>query len=128
MTTVPAEVAGAISERSASFHAADGVKLAGTWFVPEPARRSSVAVLIVCGAGIPARFYDHFARYLAARGATVLSFDYRGIGASRAGNLRKLAAGWKIGPCSISLRRLPNCAGAVPICRSARWPIASGLC
>jgi predicted alpha/beta hydrolase len=93
MTTVPAEVAGAISERSASFHAADGVKLAGTWFVPEPARRSSVAVLIVCGAGIPARFYDHFARYLAARGATVLSFDYRGIGASRAGNLRKLAAG-----------------------------------
>src|SRR4051812_38753936 len=93
MTTVESDAAGGISEHPASFHATDGVKLAGTWFEPVPPDQSSVAILIVCGAGIPARFYEHFARFLAARGATVLAFDYRGIGASRAGNLRKLASG-----------------------------------
>jgi len=93
MTTVESASEGRICEHPASFHAADGVRLAGTWFEPMPATRASMGVLIVCGAGIPASFYDHFARYLAARGATVLSFDYRGIGASRAGNLRKLASG-----------------------------------
>ena len=64
------------------------------WF--EPARGQptpSTAVVIACGAGIPARFYYGLARYLAVRGAAVLTFDYRGIGTSRIGNLRGMAGG-----------------------------------
>jgi predicted alpha/beta hydrolase len=81
-----------VSERPVEFTADDGVRLAGLWF--EPARgQPSTAVVIVCGAGIPARFYHGLARYLAERGAAVLTFDYRGIGASRAGSLRKLTSG-----------------------------------
>jgi predicted alpha/beta hydrolase len=93
MTTVESNVPVAVDERPVAFHAADGVRLAGTSFEPAPPRHASVAVLVVCGAGIPARFYEHFARFLAARGATVLCFDYRGIGASRTGNLRRLNSG-----------------------------------
>jgi predicted alpha/beta hydrolase len=83
-----------VDERPVAFTTEDGVPLAGLWF--EPARGQpapSTAVVIVCGAGIPARFYRHLARYLAERGAAVLTFDYRGIGASRAGSLRKMMGG-----------------------------------
>ena len=93
MTTVESGASPAVDERPIAFHAADGVRLAGTWFEPAGPRRAAVAVLVVCGAGIPARFYEHFARYLAECGAAVLCFDYRGIGASRGGNLRRLSSG-----------------------------------
>lgn len=92
MTTVEPAATGPIAEEPTQFRTADGVKLAGTWFGPAESR-ASAAVLVVCGAGIPARFYEHFARYLAARGAAVLTFDYRGIGRSREGSLRKLSSG-----------------------------------
>ena len=54
-----------------------------------PRRQSSSPVV----PEYPPEFYHRFARYLAARGAAVLSFDYRGIGASREGSLRNLKAG-----------------------------------
>jgi predicted alpha/beta hydrolase len=64
------------------------------WFEPTHGQpRPSTAVLVACGAGIPARFYYGLARYLAGRGAAVLTFDYRGIGTSRVGSLRGMASG-----------------------------------
>src|SRR5437762_1675910 len=63
MTTV--EMGGAIMERPATVRTVDGARLVGTWFEPAHPRNASTAVLVVCGAGIPARFYEHFARALA---------------------------------------------------------------
>src|SRR6266496_3184874 len=93
MTAINISETSAVDERSAKFSASDGTALAGTWFEPARPRMASTVVVIVCGAGIPARFYHHFARYLGERGAAVLTFDYRGIGVSRQGNLRKLKSG-----------------------------------
>ncbi|HEY3179398.1 MAG TPA: alpha/beta fold hydrolase [Casimicrobiaceae bacterium] len=93
MTEIGLSTVSIVDERPAKFAAADGTALAGTWFEPSRPRIASTVVVIVCGAGIPARFYHHFARYLCERGAAVLTFDYRGIGASRQGNLRKLKSG-----------------------------------
>lgn len=64
-----------------SFRAADGTPLAGTLFMPtHPARPP---VLIAGALAVPQRFYAPFAQWLAAQGHGVLSFDVRGIGASR---------------------------------------------
>lgn len=82
-----------VDERRVEFTADDGVRLTGSWFEPARGQPASAAVVIVCGAGIPARFYTHLARYLAERGAAALTFDYRGIGASRVGSLRKVMSG-----------------------------------
>ena len=67
-------------ELGASLHAASGTQA--------PAR---VAVLH-CGGGIPAARYQRFARYLASRGIPTLTYDYRGIGASRPASLRNFTA------------------------------------
>src|SRR5438045_9680068 len=93
MTEMSTSAASAVDERTARFSTADGTALSGTWFEPAPPRSASTVVVIVCGAGIPARFYHRFARYLSERGAAVLTFDYRGIGASRNDHLRLLKSG-----------------------------------
>ena len=83
-----------VDERPIEFAADDGMRLRGTWFKPGSGQLTpSTAIVIACGAGIPARFYYGLARYLANRGAAVLTFDYRGIGASRVGSLRRMASG-----------------------------------
>ena len=45
------------------------------------------AVIIGGAMGIPQRFYRHYATYLAEQGFVVLTFDFRGIGDSKNGNL-----------------------------------------
>lgn len=60
----------------------DGVTLAGRFYAA-PAGVGS-PVLIAGGLGIPQRFYAPFAQWLAARGHATMSFDPRGMGASRA--------------------------------------------
>jgi predicted alpha/beta hydrolase len=64
-----------------NFHAADGTPLEGTLYPgaggPQP------AVLIAGALGVSQRFYGPFAQWLAASGRTVMSFDLRGMGASR---------------------------------------------
>ncbi len=83
-----------VAEQSLQFTTSDHVLLQGRWFVASDANPApSVVAVIACGAGIPARFYRRLARYLAACGVAVLTFDYRGIGESREGNLRNLTAG-----------------------------------
>jgi len=52
-----------------------------------PMKPNDRAVLIAGAMGIKQGFYRHYARYLAEAGFVVLTFDYRGIGASRRGSL-----------------------------------------
>src|SRR3982074_3565804 len=49
-------------------------------------------VLIMPATGVPQSYYAKFAAYLAQRGFTALTFDYRGIGRSRFVDIRKLVA------------------------------------
>lgn len=52
------------------------------------------AVVVILGAmATPSRFYARFAQHLANRGLTTVRFDYRGVGASRAGALARERAG-----------------------------------
>ena len=82
-----------VDERPVTLTTDDGVALSGLWLVPRDIAALGTVVVVACGAGIPAHFYHRLARHLATQGAAVLTFDYRGIGASRAGPLRRLAAG-----------------------------------
>jgi len=47
-----------------------------------------IAVLVSSGTGFPKGFYERFARYLAERGAAVLTYDFRGIAGSRPDELK----------------------------------------
>ncbi|WP_319826466.1 serine aminopeptidase domain-containing protein [Thalassovita sp.] len=71
--------------RPITFRAQDGWALAGDLFLPAAPR---TAVLISAGTGFPRRFYRHLAAWLATRGATVLTYDYRGIGDSVGPDIR----------------------------------------
>lgn len=81
-----------VSASPIKLRTADGMLLSGTWFLPELAR-CHAAVVVACGGGIPAHMYERLSRLLAERGMAVLTFDYRGIGRSRIGGLRKFEAG-----------------------------------
>ena len=72
---------------------ADGVALGGTLF--EPAGPPRAALLVNGGTGIPARFYGRFAEHAAGRGFAVLTYDYRGVGASAPASLRGYAARYR---------------------------------
>ena len=48
--------------------------------------------VVHCGAGIPAAYYSRFASFLAESGIPTLTYDYRGIGASRPASLRGFRA------------------------------------
>jgi predicted alpha/beta hydrolase len=60
---------------------ADGETLQAMLYQPLVPTRG--AVLVAGGLGIPQGFYKRFCTWLAGRGHTVMSFDPRGIGASR---------------------------------------------
>ncbi|KAB2541277.1 alpha/beta hydrolase [Salipiger aestuarii] len=51
-------------------------------------------VIIHAATAVRARYYARFAAWLAGQGASVLTFDYRGIGESRSTPIRQLNAGW----------------------------------
>lgn len=70
--------------------ASDDFRLAATIF--RPRSPSGRAVLLHAATGVKREFYGRFAAYLASRGFLVLSFDYRGIGASRRGSLARFPA------------------------------------
>ena len=64
-----------------SFPASDGYLLGASLHLPRGPRRH--AVLISSATAVPRKIYRGFASYLASRGGAVLTYDYRGIGASR---------------------------------------------
>lgn len=61
----------------------DGRLLAAQWFEPPAAVGVRAVAVIGAATAVPASYYRHFAEWLARRGYAVLSFDYRGIAASR---------------------------------------------
>lgn len=67
--------------------AEDGYRIGATLF-----EGGGDAVLILPASGVPQRYYARFAAYLAQRGSTVLTFDYRGIGRSLHGRVRDVQA------------------------------------
>jgi len=79
-----------ISEERVEFPARDGLALGGILF--RPASPAGRALQIQAAAGVPQQYYAKFAAFLAGRGFTVLSFDYRGIGRSRPARLRGMRA------------------------------------
>lgn len=67
--------------------AADGYLLAATVFEPNQSTPAPVTI-ISSAAAVPRGYYAPFARALAERGRTVITYDYRGVGGSRSGSLR----------------------------------------
>ncbi len=79
-----------MSVRPVEFAARDGFKLGGTLY--RPAQPNGGAVLVNAAVGVRQQFYSGFAAFLEERGFTVLTYDYRGIAASRHGHPRDLKA------------------------------------
>lgn len=99
------------------FAAADGYLLRGQ-FRPAVGVPPRLAVLINPATGVLARYYDRYAEYLASRGCSVLTYDYRGIGASRNGPIRKLRAtkfDWGNLDCDAALRHLRERVPGTPL-------------
>ncbi|UDF35363.1 UNVERIFIED_ORG: alpha/beta fold hydrolase [Shinella sp. XGS7] len=69
-----------------SFRASDGFELKGHVY-GEPAT-ARAGLLIAPAMGVEQRYYADFAQWMAAQGWLVLSFDYRGMGASRPAEMR----------------------------------------
>jgi predicted alpha/beta hydrolase len=69
------------SETTITIRTADGFALGGRRYGDAAAARAGV--LIAPAMGVPQSYYADFARWLAEQGYAVLSFDYRGMGASR---------------------------------------------
>lgn len=77
---------GTVTERTIEIDARDGTPIAGACFAPDTITGPTTVLLPAMG--VPRRFYDRFARYLAESGHRVLSTDYRGMGASAPERLR----------------------------------------
>jgi predicted alpha/beta hydrolase len=70
----------------------DGFAIAGTLY---GAANSGPVIQINSATAVPQSFYAKFAAHLATQGATVVTFDYRGIGESRRGPIRHHAGTMK---------------------------------
>lgn len=62
------------------FHAHDGYVLSGIRYVPNQTIKAKI--IVASATGVPQPFYRRFAEYIAQQGYEVLTFDYRGVGAS----------------------------------------------
>lgn len=93
------QTASSIHSSPLTIAATDGFPLAATLYSLLHAPIQDV-VIINSGAGVRRRFYHAFALFLAERGFTVLTYDYRGIGDSLRGRLRQSKASISIwGQC-----------------------------
>lgn len=70
--------------------ARDGFRLGATLFRPQAS--SGRTVQIHAAAGVRQEYYADFARFLASRGFTAVTFDYRGVGRSAPAHVRDLRA------------------------------------
>lgn len=68
--------------------ARDGAAIVARTYAPTDRVRAKV--LVASAMGVPQGYYGPLARWLAARGFAVTTFDYRGVGESRRGSLRGL--------------------------------------
>lgn len=74
------------------FSCDDGFLLGGTLWISKQGRVGQV--ILNPATGVLARYYHRYARFLAAHGFDVLTYDYRGIGASRPADLRGCGYRW----------------------------------
>ncbi|RJF76275.1 alpha/beta hydrolase family protein [Rhodopseudomonas palustris] len=80
--------------RPAAIRCSDGVVLGGHVF--RTARPDPIGMAIVNAAtGVLARYYRRYAGFLAAHGYDVVTYDYRGIGASRPARMRGCGYRWR---------------------------------
>jgi predicted alpha/beta hydrolase len=79
-----------VSRRPVEFAARDGFRLGGCLY--RPAQPNGRAILVNSAVGVRQQFYAAFSAFLEERGFTVLTYDYRGIAASRHGHVRDLPA------------------------------------
>ncbi len=75
--------AGPVVPSLTALRCSDGRLLAAQWFEPPAAVGLQAVAVIGAATAVPASYYRHFAEWLARRGYAVLTFDYRGIAASR---------------------------------------------
>lgn len=72
----------------------DGVPLRGhIW--PHARGEKAGTIIVNPATGVLARYYHRYAAFLSGHGFDVITFDYRGIGASRPANLRKCNYRWR---------------------------------
>ena len=81
---------GSDAARDLTLQAADGVAVRAVLW---PGSGGPV-VVVAPATSVRARYYARFAQHLQHHGCTVLTFDYRGIGASRPPSLRRFDASW----------------------------------
>jgi predicted alpha/beta hydrolase len=96
----------AVDERPLRIRAQDGYELGAVLYSVPTGAAPRRAVVLHGGAGIPARGYRRFARFLARSGIPVLTYDYRGVGLSRPSALRGFQAvieDWAEYDCSAAI-------------------------
>jgi predicted alpha/beta hydrolase len=72
----------------------DGVAIGGhLWLAPSG--RSAGSIIVNAATGVQALYYHRYACFLANRGFDVLTYDYRGIGASRPSRLEGCGYRWR---------------------------------
>ncbi|HXY05139.1 MAG TPA: alpha/beta fold hydrolase [Burkholderiaceae bacterium] len=75
--------------------AADGYALgAYVWRLPESAADGRSVVIVNAATSVRCDYYARFAQFLFDQGFDVITYDYRGIGASRPRTLRGFQASW----------------------------------
>lgn len=100
-----------------AFEAADGFTLHGQLWRPSETPPHTT-LLINAATGVAARYYSRYAAYLACHGFLVLTYDYRGIGASRPASLRNLRAtkhDWGALDCDAAIQTLHQQAPELPM-------------
>jgi predicted alpha/beta hydrolase len=101
-----------------TFHAADGTPLAGALH----GSGAGAPVLLAGALGVPQRWYAPFAAWLAERGHRVLTFDLRGMGASRQPRHRRSLRGlqvdllgWARQDFAAAVLHLSHASGGAPV-------------
>lgn len=81
-----------VRQTRAVIPALDGHTLQATIFERVDPLPDGPVTVIGAGVAVPQRYYAKFAKFLAARGRIVVTFDYRGIGGSLHGSVRASTA------------------------------------
>ena len=99
-----------------AFSGTDGHRLQAYRFDPQGPPKGHV--VIAPAMAVAQNFYAPFARYLASRGYTAWTFDYRGMGESRTGSLRRFKADlgdWLHKDYDALLRKIGEAAPDLPL-------------